>query len=107
MNVCNIPMCTLSILILFTDSNFKYSTENRKPAVPRRDEMPVHGIRTTKNFITQNAVENIMSVPKQPQKKYVDTKKGDTQNLIPSGLEPTFLHKKVNVLMVVTGDFTF
>ena len=76
-------------------SSFKYDTEHRKPAVPRRDEMPVHGIRTTKNFITQNAVENIMSVPKQAHKKFVDTKKGDTQNLIPSGLEPTFVHKKV------------
>lgn len=83
------------MLIYAGTSTFKYENENRKPPVPRRDEMPVHGIRTTKNFITQNAVENIMSVPKQPQKKYVDTKKGDTQNLIPSGMEPIYVHKKV------------
>jgi len=77
------------------DTGFKYAdSDNRKPAVPRRDERPIHGIRTTKNFITQNAVENIMAVPRYPNKKFVDTNMGDTQNLIPSGLEPTFVHKK-------------
>jgi hypothetical protein len=52
------------------------------------------GLRTTKNFITQNAVENIMAVPKKPQKVYVDTRRGDKHCLVPSGLEPVFLHKK-------------
>ena len=91
----------LYYFLLEEGSSFKYDTEHRKPAVPRRDEMPVHGIRTTKNFITQNAVENIMSVPKQAQKKFMDTKKGDTQNLIPSGLEPTFVHKKVLNIQII------
>ncbi len=84
------------IFKIFIETGFAYpDADSKKPPVPRRDEAPVHGIRTTKNFITQNAVENIMSVSKRPDKKYVDTKKGDTQNLIPSGLEPTFVHKKV------------
>lgn len=36
-----------------------------------------------------------MSVPKKPAKKYVDTRIGDTQDLIPSGMEPKFIQKKV------------
>merc|ERR1711874_239781 len=32
--------------------------------------------------------------PKLPGKKFVDTKNGDVQNLIPSGYEPVFVHKK-------------
>lgn len=74
---------------------FKYTDdEAKKPSVPKRDERPIMGLKTTKNFITQNAVENIMSVPKHPSKNYVDTKKGDKHPLDPSGLEPTFIHKK-------------
>lgn len=61
-----------------------------------RDDMPIMGLKTTKNFITQNAVENIMSVPTKPAKNYVDSRGGDKQPLTPSGLEPKFVHKKVN-----------
>jgi len=42
---------------------FKYSTD-RKPTVPRKDERPVMGLKTNKNFITANAVESILAVPK-------------------------------------------
>merc|ERR1712226_902640 len=74
---------------------FQYpDNDSKKPAVPKRDERPIMGLKTTKNFITQNAVENIMSVPKQPNKNFVDTKKGDKHLLDPSGLEPKFIHKK-------------
>ena len=52
------------------------------------------GIRSNKNFITTNAVENIMSVPKKPEKKYADTKVGATHQLDPSGLTPKYLNKK-------------
>ena len=37
----------------------------KKPAVPRRDEKPVMGLQTTKNFLVANAVENILAVPKK------------------------------------------
>ena len=56
------------------------------------------GIKTTKDFIKQNAVETIMSVPKKPAKNFVDTKKGDKQPLEPSGLEPKYINKKVSCL---------
>ncbi|XP_074659062.1 enkurin-like [Tubulanus polymorphus] len=74
-------------------SEFKY-TDSRKPPVPKPDDRPVMGLRTTKNFITTNAVENIMSVPKKPEMNYVDTKCGDKRPLEPSGLVPKYLNKK-------------
>lgn len=36
-----------------------------KPAVPGRDERPVMGLTTDKNFVVANAVENILAVPKK------------------------------------------
>ena len=33
----------------------------RKPAVPKRDEKPIHGLVSDKNFIVANAVENILA----------------------------------------------
>lgn len=76
-------------------SEFKYpDEERRRPKVPPKDDKPLMGLKTTKNFITTNAVQNITSVPKRPEKVYVDTKKGDRNNLEPSGLEPIYIHKK-------------
>ena len=37
------------------DPNFK------KQAVPKRDEKPIHGLVSDKNFIVANAVENILA----------------------------------------------
>ena len=43
-------------------SKFKYGDEHkRKPSCPRRDDMPIHGLTTSKNFVTSNAIENILS----------------------------------------------
>jgi len=36
-----------------------------KPAVPTREEKPVMGLVSAKNFVTANAVENILSTPKK------------------------------------------
>ncbi len=36
-----------------------------------------------------------MSVPKKPQKNFVDTRGGDKQPLEPSGMEPKYTHKRV------------
>mmetsp|Transcript_11733 Transcript_11733/g.23348 ORF Transcript_11733/g.23348 Transcript_11733/m.23348 type:complete len:264 (+) Transcript_11733:34-825(+) len=44
----------------------------RKQPVPRREDKPVMGLRTSKNFITANAVEAILSVPQMPQRSSVD-----------------------------------
>ncbi|KAH8095435.1 hypothetical protein JL720_2734 [Aureococcus anophagefferens] len=39
------------------------SVVDKKSAVPRRTEKPVMGLKTSKNFITANAVEAILQVP--------------------------------------------
>ncbi len=52
------------------------------------------GVKSNKNFITTNAVENIMSIPKKAEKKYADTKIGATHQLEPSGLTPKYRNKK-------------
>jgi len=76
-------------------TEFKYPDDSRKrPNVPPKDDQPLMGLKTTKNFITTNAVQNITSVPKRPEKVYVDTKKGDKNCLETSGLEPVYVHKK-------------
>ncbi|KAL0476842.1 enkurin [Acrasis kona] len=48
---------------------FTYSDEEiRKPKVPLRNDKPIMGLTTDKNFIVSNAVENILSQPKSLQK---------------------------------------
>merc|ERR1712013_34261 len=43
-------------------AKFEYTTEKeRKPALPKRDEPPVMGLTTNKNFVISNAIENILS----------------------------------------------
>ncbi|XP_071158226.1 enkurin-like [Mytilus galloprovincialis] len=74
---------------------FKYPDEERKrPPVPTTKEQPLMGLKTSKNFITNNAVQNITSVPRMPQKVYVDTRGGHKNLLEPSGLEPVYVHRK-------------
>lgn len=50
----------------------------RKPPVPLRSDKPVMGLKTTKNFVVSNAVENILTVAhKAPTKKTSYMKKSD------------------------------
>ncbi|RNA39545.1 enkurin [Brachionus plicatilis] len=66
-----------------------------KPSVPDPvKDRPLLGIKTNKNFISQNAVDTIMAVPKKPEKNFVDTRKGDKFKIEPSGLEPVYVKKK-------------
>uniref|UniRef100_H2YHV6 Enkurin domain-containing protein n=1 Tax=Ciona savignyi TaxID=51511 RepID=H2YHV6_CIOSA len=79
--------------VLPDTTNFKYSGVGKKPPVPKHDDKPLLGIRTNKNFINTNAVENIMSVTKKPLPKFVDTRCGDNNLLEPSGLVPKYTKK--------------
>jgi len=75
--------------------DFKYPDgDQRRPAVPKHNEKPIMGIKSEKNFISTNAIDNIMSVPKKPAANYVDTRNGTVNSLEPSGLTPKFLNKK-------------
>merc|ERR1712216_940436 len=46
-------------------AKFTRPTRSRKASVPKRDEKPVMGLKTTKDFLVANAVENILAVPAQ------------------------------------------
>lgn len=77
------------------DTGFKYPDHNtRRPPVPKHDEKPLMGLRSNKDHIKTNAVENIMSVPRKPEKKFADTRAGATHPLDPSGLTPKYVNKK-------------
>ena len=73
--------------------------------MPAQQDKPIMGLKTTKDFITQNAVENIMSVPKKAEKNFVDTRGGNKQPLEPSGLEPVYVHRKVGNRMFKISNF--
>ncbi|XP_030846791.1 enkurin [Strongylocentrotus purpuratus] len=76
-------------------TKFSYpDEETKRPAVPKRDEKPLMGLKSNKNFVNTNAVENIMSVPKKPAANFVDTVNGATHPLTPSGLMPKYVKKK-------------
>lgn len=52
-------------------------------------------MKTNKNFISQNAVDTIIAVPKKPERNIVDTRNGDKFPIDPSGLSPVYVKKKV------------
>jgi len=54
-----------------------------KPAVPKRDEKPIHGLVSDKNFIVANAVENILAAPKLPARQDQDFLKKKTYGKVP------------------------
>lgn len=68
--------------------------QQTKPSVPRHDERPQMAKKTTKNFVTTNAVENITTIPRKPIPKYIDTPHGTAYKLEGSGLLPEYIHKK-------------
>ena len=74
-------------------TSFKYS-DTHKPHVPSLREKPQMADKSTKNFVTANAVANITAVAKKPLPKYVDDPSGATHLLESSGLVPKYLHKK-------------
>ena len=76
-----------------TDKPSQRNQIKKKPSVPKHDEKPLMGIRSNKNFINTNAVESIMSVPKKPVPKFVDTRHGDNNLLENSGLLPKYVSK--------------
>merc|ERR1711907_12549 len=60
---------------------------DKKPAVPRRNERPVLGLVTSKNFMTCNAVENILAVPKKTDVRQVSYMNKKGYGKVPAYLE--------------------
>lgn len=65
---------------------YKDATE-RKPSIPTREEKPVMGLVTSKNFITCNAVENILAVPKKTDVRQVSYMNKKGYGCVPGYLE--------------------
>lgn len=59
---------------------------DKKPPVPKRDEKPIQGLVSDKNFIVANAVENILAAPKLPANKEKDYLKKKTYGKTPKYL---------------------
>lgn len=51
--------------------------------MPKRDEKPIHGLVSDKNFIVANAVENILAAPKLPARQEQDFLKKKTYGKVP------------------------
>merc|ERR1712046_317090 len=67
---------------------FEYTdSKNRKGKVPTREEKPVMGLVTSKNFITCNAVENILAVPKKTDVRQVSYMNKKGYGKVPAYLE--------------------
>lgn len=49
-----------------TLSKFMYTDDMKRVAVPKKDEKPIMGLVSDKNYIVANAVENILAAPKMP-----------------------------------------
>merc|ERR1719359_2041635 len=64
-----------------------HDVTERKPTVPTRSEKPVMGLVTSKNFITCNAVENILAVPKKTDVRQVSYMNKKGYGKVPQYLE--------------------
>lgn len=57
--------------------NFSYDCRHKKEYVPKANERPVLGMKSNKNFIVANAIENILSVAKKKEEEPDYLKKKD------------------------------
>ena len=58
----------------------------KKVAVPKKDEKPIMGLVSDKNFIVSNAVENILAAPKLPTNNEKDFLKKKNYGKVPKYL---------------------
>jgi hypothetical protein len=58
----------------------------QKPAVPRRNEKPILGLQSSKDFVVGNAVENILAVPLRRQAPKVNYMKKKDYGKVPEYL---------------------
>lgn len=66
----------------------KYAREGpKKVAVPLKDEKPIMGLVSDKNFIVSNAVENILAAPKLPSSNDRDFLKKKNYGKVPRYLQ--------------------
>jgi hypothetical protein len=62
--------------------------EKIKAAIPKKEEKPVMGLKTDKNFVVSNAVENILAIPKKQS-----TQQQRAVDRADYGAVPEYIHK--------------
>jgi hypothetical protein len=62
-------------------------TAEKKPDVPKKDEKPIMGLVSDKNYIVANAVENILAAPKLPVNKEKDYLKKNNFGKVPKYIQ--------------------
>ena len=67
--------------------NFSYDASYKKPSVPKKNERPTMGLKSDKNFIVSNAIENILSTAKRIEGPPNYLEKKDY------GRTPNYLHR--------------
>lgn len=77
-------------MVLSDPKKFNYKTAELKPPVPKKDEAPIHGLKTDKNFIVSNAVEIILKPAKRIPEENNPLKKANY------GKVPEYLEKIKN-----------
>lgn len=79
-----------------TKFSYPEQENERKPALPKQDEAPTMGLRSTKNFVVSNALENILSESKTKNttKTSADTAKHAEFGKIPQYLSA--VKKQIN-----------
>lgn len=61
--------------------------EKRRPPVPKKEEKPIMGLTSDKNYIVANAVENILAAPKVKENNGIDYSKKKDYGQIPKYLQ--------------------
>ena len=61
--------------------------QKMKAPIPKKEDKPIHGLVSDKNFIVANAVENILAAPKVPENKDPDFLKKKTFGKVPKYLK--------------------
>lgn len=77
-----------------TKFSYPEQENERKPALPKRDEAPAMGLKTTKNFVISNALENILSESTAKNTESAETLKHAEFGKVPQYL--TAVKKQIN-----------
>jgi hypothetical protein len=72
--------------LFFTATKYARN-ELKKVSVPKKDEKPIMGLVSDKNFIVSNAVENILAAPKLPSSTDKDYLKKKNYGKVPKYLQ--------------------
>jgi hypothetical protein len=87
-DLLHFPRVNQSIHSLERDlPKFHYGDDAKKPCIPGKDDKPIMGLVSDKNYVVANAVENILAAPKMAQNKDKDFLKKKAYGRVPKYLE--------------------